>query len=351
MRVALLGYGVAGAVFHGPLLAAADGCEVATVVTRSPARAAAARHAHPGVRIVADPAQVWAAAGEHDLVVVATPNDSHAPLALAAIEAGLAVVVDKPLAPTAALARGVLAAAAAAGVPLTVFQNRRWDGDLRTLEALLAAGTLGQVARLESRFERWRPRLRPDAWRETTPAAEGGGLLLDLGSHLVDQVLHLWDAPAQVYAELDARRPGVAAEDDVFLALGWPDGRRAHLWASAVAADLGPRFRVLGSQGAFVVPGLDGQEDQLRTGMDPRDPAFGVTPAERAGVLTDSAGEARALGLERGRYDAFYPAVRDALAHGAPLPVDPADAVRVLDILERARRSSATGAPVALPAP
>lgn len=349
MRVALLGYGVAGAVFHGPLLAAADGVEVATILTRAPERVTAARRAHPAARIVADAAEVWSAAGEHDLVVVATPNDSHAPLALAAVRAGVPVVVDKPLAPTAAAARELVAAAAGAGVPLTVFQNRRWDGDLLTLAALLAAETLGDVTRLESRFERWRPRPRPGAWRETTAAGDGGGLLLDLGSHLVDQVRHLWGDPERVYAEVDARRPGVAADDDVFLALTWPGGRRAHLWASAVAADLGPRLRVLGSRGAFVVPSLDGQEDQLRAGVDPRDPTFGATPPERAGVLTDAAGARRPWPLERGRYRDFYPAVRDALAGRGRLPVDPADAVRTLEILEAARHSSTTGAPVALP--
>src|SRR5439155_26334412 len=162
-----------------------------------------------------------------DLVVVATTNDSHAPLALEAVDLGKAVVVDKPLALSAATARALVDEATAAGAPLSVFQNRRWDSDQLTLRRLLEEGRLGHVLRYESRFERWRPRPRPGSWREERPAAQGGGLLFDLGSHLVDQALHLFGPAAHVYAEVAAHRG--ASDDDVFLALEHTGGVRSHL--------------------------------------------------------------------------------------------------------------------------
>jgi scyllo-inositol 2-dehydrogenase (NADP+) len=188
---------------------------------------------------------------------VATSNATHLPLGLAAVQAGLAVVVDKPLALTAAKGRRLVTAARERGVLLTVFHNRRWDGDLRTLQRLLDADALGSVHRFELRFERWRPALRPGAWRELERPEAGGGLLLDLGSHLVDQALLLFGQPRSVYAEVDRRRAGVQGDDDVFVALEHPGGVRSHLWASSLAAQVGPRLRVLGDRGAYVKHGLD----------------------------------------------------------------------------------------------
>src|SRR5207342_1783605 len=193
-----------------------------------------------------------------DLLVVATPNDAHAPLALAAIALGKAVVVDKPMALTSAEATRVVDAARAAGTVLTVFQNRRWDTDQLTLRRLVSQGALGTVLRYESRFERWRPQPRPGSWREALPAEQGGGLLLDLGSHLVDQALHLFGPAVRVYAEVDARRG--ESDDDAFVAVEHAGGVRSHLWAGALAGAPGPRLRVLGSAGAYVVDPLDRQE-------------------------------------------------------------------------------------------
>src|SRR5260370_15133194 len=164
MRVGLLGYGLAGSVFHGPLIAATPGLRLAAIVTSDPARAARAQADHPGAAIVVRPDDLWSIAGELDLAVVATPNRTHVPFALAALEAGLAVVVDKPLAPSGAEGRRVLAAAREGRRPLTVFQNRRWDGDFLTVRRLLATGALGRVSRFESRFERSRPVIGPGFW-------------------------------------------------------------------------------------------------------------------------------------------------------------------------------------------
>lgn len=351
MRVALIGYGVGGAVFHAPLIAATPGLELAAVVTRDPDRADAVHARYPGCEVVDDAERLWQDDGAFDLVVVAAPNDAHVPLALAAIRAGLPVVVDKPLAITPADGERLIAAAQEAGVPLTVFHNRRFDGDLLTVQRLLAAGDLGRVHRFESRFERWRPQPRPGAWREAEPATSGGGLLLDLGSHLVDQAIVLFGRPHRVYAEVDVRREGVRGDDDVFVALEHPDGVRSHLWASAVAAQLGPRFRVLGARAAYVKHGLDGQEDALRDGAAPDAPGFGTDAPETFGHLHGDADGASAVPTERGDYRRFYVLLEAALRGAGPLPVDAADAVEVLRVLEAAAASAASGEVVTLDRP
>jgi predicted dehydrogenase len=336
LRVGIVGYGLAGRVFHGRLLAGTPGARVTAVVTRNPRRRAEAAADHPGVTAYDDVAAVL---GAVDLLVVATPDAAHAPTAVAAIDAGVPVVVDKPLAVSAAQARAVVERAARAGVPLTVFQNRRWDSDQLTLRRLVAAGELGEVRRYESRFERWRPELNTAKWRDSLPVAEGGGQLFDLGSHLVDQAVHLFGPVDRLYAEVDARRGG--SEDDVFLALTHGSGVRSHLWASAVAAAPGPRLRVLGSAGGYLVEPLDGQEDALRAGHIPgAGVPWGIEPADRAGVLRRGA-DSWPVPPERGRWDLFYPAVVAAVRGGGPMPVDPHEAVAVLELLEAARRSAA----------
>jgi predicted dehydrogenase len=299
------------------------------------------------VRVVPSPDELWELRDELDVVVVAAPNRAHVPLALAAIERGLAVVVDKPLAVAADEAERVVDAAEAAGTVLTVFHNRRWDGDFLTIQALAKAGELGELLRLESRFERFRPEIREGAWRERGDAAEGGGLLLDLGSHLADQALQLLGPAVRVYAELDRRRPGAEVEDDAFVALEHEGGARSHLWMSAVAPLHGPRLRLSGLRAGVETAGLDPQEDQLRDGLRPAEDGFGVAGPVR---LADAEG-AREAPREAGRWDTFYARVRDAVRDGVPPPVDPRDAVAVLRVLEAARRSARDGAVVALQAP
>jgi predicted dehydrogenase len=348
MRVALIGYGIGGAVFHAPLIAATPGLELSAVVTRDPDRQAAVRARYPDCRLVDDAQRLWQGTDRPDVVVVATPNDAHVPLALAAVRAGLPVVVDKPLAITPADGERLVAAAREADVPLTVFHNRRFDGDLLTVRRLLDAGTLGQIHRFESRFERWRPEPRPGAWREAEPAASGGGLLLDLGSHLVDQAMLLFGRPRRVYAEVDVRREGVRGDDDVFVALEHPGGVRSHLWASAVAAQFGPRFRVLGSAAAYVKHGLDGQEEALQSGASPDDDGFGTEPPASYGYLYGEGEEPRVVPTERGEYLRFYVALEAALRGEGSLPVAASDAVEVLRVLAAAAASAASGEVVTL---
>ncbi|RKS80114.1 putative dehydrogenase [Motilibacter peucedani] len=346
LRVAVLGYGLAGSTFHAPVINAVPGLRVTAVVTRSEERAAAARAVLPGVEVLASADEVFAAPERFDSVVVATPNRTHLDLARAALLAGLPVVVDKPLAVTHDEGQSLVSLARESGVLLTVYQNRRWDSELRTLQALLADDALGDVHRFESRFERWRPVPKP-GWRESGDPADAGGLLNDLGSHLVDQALHLFGPATSVYAEVDTRRATVQVDDDVMVALTHASGVRSTLWASAVAADLGPRLRVLGSAGAYVVHGLDGQEEALRAGRTPADPSWGAVPESAWGRL-GAGDDVRPVPSLPGAWQEFYVQWRDALLGAGPVPVDSADSVRVLAVLEAARTSSREQRVVAL---
>lgn len=334
-RTALIGFGLAGSVFHAPLVASTPGLQLSTIVTANPERAERARREYPGARIEADAEAIWERADDHQLVVVAAPNEAHFELASRGIDAGLAVVVDKPLASTSEAARRLIERAERRGAPLTVFHNRRWDSDQLTLRRLIADGSLGEVHRYESRFERWRPQRRDDAWRETTPPQEGGGVLLDLGAHLVDQALTLFGPVRAVHGEVAHRRGG-PADDDAFVALEHASGVNSHLWASSVAAAPGPRLRVLGSRAAYLVEGVDGQEDALRSGLRPGSGDWGAEPEESWGRLVEG-DVSRPVQSENGAWPQFYEQLARALRGEGPLPVDPWDAVEVLEILERAR--------------
>lgn len=336
LRVAVIGYGLAGSAFHAPLIAATDGLAVTAVVTGDADRAAAARVRHPDAIVVPRADDVWAMADRLDLAVVATPNRTHLSLGLAALDAGLHVVVDKPLAANVADARRLIDHARARGRILTVYQNRRWDGDFLTLRRLIARGELGEVHRLESRFERWRPELKP-GWRQSPAREDAGGLLFDLGSHLIDQALVLFGPVAEVHAEMHSRRPGSRVDDDTFLALLHENGVRSHLWMNVIAARPGPRFRVLGSRGTWIKHGLDIQEARLRDRREPDEPGFGEEPEDRRGVLYYGE-QSRPTPSEPGAYIAFYRALERAARHGTSPPVPAGDALAALEIIERARR-------------
>jgi scyllo-inositol 2-dehydrogenase (NADP+) len=347
LRVAIVGYGLSGRVFHAPLVSTTAGMAIAAIVTRDPRRRAQAGVDHPAAELLSSAEELWAHPSEIDLVVLCTPTAVHASQATSAIAAGLPVVVEKPLAPSAAEARAVADRAADAGVMLTVFHNRRWDSEFLTLRRLLDDGALGQVMRFESRFERWRPVADPAGWREQP--GPGAGVLLDLGVHLVDQALALFGPAASVYAEVEARRAG--ADDDVFLALEHGGGVRSHLWAGVLSAAPGPRLRVLGRRAAFVARFLDGQEASLRAGTLPGSAGFGGEPEARWGTLhhgDDPGRPPRPVASERGDWPRFYRAVVAALRGDGPPPVPAHDAVSVLEVLDAARRSARHGQIVAV---
>ncbi|MEJ5945642.1 Gfo/Idh/MocA family oxidoreductase [Pseudokineococcus basanitobsidens] len=341
VRVGLVGYGSSGRGIHAPLLQEA-GLDVALVATSSPERAAAATADHPDARVVPDLGAVLAAGtgrGGVDLVVLTSPTGVHEEQVLACVAAGRPVLVEKPLAVDAAGAARCVRAARAADVPLTVFQNRRWDDEQRALAAVLAAGEIGDVLRLERRWERWRP-VPKDRWRENAPPADGGGLLLDLQSHLVDSAVQLLGPVESVYAEVSAVL--TPAEDTTFLALRHAGGARSHLSAVSAAGAPGPRTRVLGTGGAYVVVPFEGEVSGFAGVLDDAPGCTGwvVRGAERTPVPTPPGGHAD-----------LYRAAAAAVRGEGAWPVDPADAVAVLAVLDAARASARTGevVPVRVP--
>ncbi|MGA5304765.1 Gfo/Idh/MocA family protein [Nucisporomicrobium flavum] len=336
-RIGLAGYGSGGRIFHAPLLAAAADVEFTGVVTRSPERRAELAKGYPDVPAYDSIADLAAAGAE--AVVISTPAATHTDLAREAIGLGLAVVVDKPFALDAEAAREVVTLAEEAGVPLTVYQNRRFDSDFLTVRRLMDEGALGEVRRFESRFERWDPDRRPKA--------AGGGTLLDFGAHLVDQAHVLFGPVSRVYAEL--RTDDGELDSDVFVALHHDSGVESHLWGSIRQAAPGPRFRVSGTTGTYIVDGLDGQEAMLKAGRSPAalGERWGVEPEHAWGRLYRGKTGAP-VRSERGRWDSFHPAFAAAVRGEGPLPVDPWDSVRAMDVLDAARMSATTGETVDL---
>jgi scyllo-inositol 2-dehydrogenase (NADP+) len=343
LSVALVGYGLAGRVFHAPLIEATPGLRLATVVTSNEQRVAQVNADLPGTEVIGDVAAVWHDADEYDLVVVATANVAHEPLARAALEHGLNVLVDKPLAKDVHAARALVDLAGRHHRQLHVFQNRRWDSDFRTMRALVEDGALGRVHRFESRFERWRPE-PVGAWRESAEAAEMGGLLYDLGAHLVDQAVQLLGPVESVYAEMRPVRDPDAADDDTFVALRHHSQAVTHLWASSVAAHLGPRLRVLGSRGAYVVDGLDSQESRLRAGERPG-PGWGEEPPEHWGRLLPSGEVIPSL---PGAWPDYYRAVERSLRGAGHPPVEIDGVLSAIAVLDAARESASRGCVVRL---
>jgi len=346
IRVALIGFGLGGASFHAPLIAVTPGMKLATVVTSNEARGSRARRDYPGVHVAATAEWLWDHAADHDLVVITTPNRVHATLAMAALSAGLPVVIDKPFARTTLEARQIVQMAHEKRLAVTPYHNRRWDSEHLTLRRLMDEGALGRILRFEARLERWRPELK-GGWRERGAAEEAGGLLYDLGSHLIDEALTLFGPVREVYAELDRRRAGAETDDDVFVALTHANGVRSHLWVSAMAAHRAPRLRVLGDRAAFVKQYADRQEAALRSGNCSVGPDWGVEPPEYWGVLTDGAHE-ESVPSEPGAYQRFYGELAAMLRGEAPPPVAPEDALAGLEIIEAAQRSAAERGVVAL---
>lgn len=341
LRTAIIGFGISGRVFHAPLIQANPSYVLEAIVTSEPGRSEAARKACPQARIISTPEELFTGidAGELelDVVVIGTPPVNHKQLAKAALERGLHVVVDKPFVPCSEDGVELIAAASDAGRCLTVFQNRRWDGDFLTLQKLILDGKLGEVRTFESRFEWWMPEGFGN-WRDKALLAEGGGILHDLGAHLIDQAIQLFGPVTKVHGETSRHRdPNQSdADQEAFLSLLHRSGTRSRLWMNGHAAQPGPRFHVLGSRAAYSKWGLDGQEKALADGMLPTDSQYGIEPPEtwgRVGV----AGSVTSEPTRSGDYPQFYTRLAQALHTGNPAPVDPRDAVEVLRIIELAR--------------
>ncbi|MDO9407986.1 Gfo/Idh/MocA family oxidoreductase [Patulibacter sp.] len=330
VRFGLLGYGFGGRVFHAPLIASSPECELVGVVTSSPDRRAQVARELPGTATVGSLVDLVEAGVE--AVAISTPADSHSALTDEALRLGLAVVCDKPFAVEPTAARTSTELAASLGLPLSPYQNRRWDSDFRTVRALADDGALGTIRRLESRFERHAP--------GDGPGVAGGGTLLDFGAHLVDQALVLLGPVLSVYAELRERDSGL--DDDVFVALTHEGGARSHLWGGWEQFAPGPRFRVTGTEGTLVVEAGDTQEDRLVAGDTPATLGDDWGTESSAGTLTTADG-ARPVPLQRGRWDTFYPAFAAAVRGTGPVPVEARDAVGTALVLQAARESAASG--------
>jgi predicted dehydrogenase len=343
--VALIGYGMGGELFHAPFIAADPRLDLTAVVTANAGRQRAVVSRYSGTTILERTDDLLDRLGEFELVVISTPNATHAALAEAVLAQGTPVVVDKPVTPTAQATRRLATLAAARGTWVVPFQNRRWDGDFRTVAEVLRRNGLGALHDFESRYERWQPRVPTDptrAWKNDGQPGAGAGILFDLGSHLIDQAVVLFGRPQGVYGDVAVRRPSSGVDDDAFVALHYPGGPRVHLWMSAVAADRGPRFRLLGDAAAYVKWGMDPQESQLSAGQSPGEPNWGEEPRAAWGSLCTGP-ERRQVPTLAGSYQLFYAGMASLLLGGAPPPVDVADAIVTAEIIEAARVSSRTG--------
>jgi scyllo-inositol 2-dehydrogenase (NADP+) len=337
IEVGLVGFGLAGRAFHAPVIRAVPGLHLAAIVQRSGTEAA---EKYPGVRIVRSLDELLSMA-EIRLVVIATPNETHYPFARQCVAAGRDVVVDKPFTATLEEAVSLVQFAKDANRLLTVYQNRRYDGDFQAIRKLVADGTLGRIVRFETSYDRFRPQLKPGAWRETR--RPGSGILFDIAPHLIDHALVLFSLPEAVTADVRMERENAAADDAFDITLHYSNGMRAVLRSSVLAAAPRPRFVLFGTQGSFVKQSFDPQEANLRSGYIPADTAWGAEPEENWGVLTVPSGdsfEQRRIPSASCDYRDYYSNVRDAILGRAPLAVTPEYALNVMRLLELARESS-----------
>lgn len=328
----LIGYGAAGAFFHAPLIAAADGLRLAAIGS---SRTEQIQRDFPEAQAYANPQDLLADPAI-ELVVIATPNESHASLARAALQAGKHVVVDKPFTLDAAEADALIALAGQVGKKLSVFQNRRWDNDFLTVRRLVDDGRLGEVLHFEAHFDRFRPEIKP-GWRETESA--GAGMLYDLGAHLIDQALVLFGMPTAITADVMRQRSAAKADDYFHLVLDYGQ-RRAVLHASVFVRDPGPRYLVHGDGGSFIKYGIDGQEAALREGRRPGGGDWGEDDPALFGRFTDADGTSTVVDTLPGRYTAFYEGVASAIRTDSALPVDAREARDVIRMIEAAQLSA-----------
>ncbi|KAJ2542991.1 hypothetical protein EV175_006014 [Coemansia sp. RSA 1933] len=341
IKVGVVGFGMSARVFHCPLISASDKYELTAVVER---HSETSKHAYPQVRIVRD-IDALLDIVDIDLVVVTTPNDTHVPYVRKILAAGKHCVVEKPFTVTEAEARELHLLAKNAGRVLSVFQNRRWDGDFLTIKALLAENALGHVVEIESRFDRYRTFKKENAWREVD-SFPGSGVLYDLGSHLFDQIVDLYGTPEYITATLRNERQIQGAPDDSFLVvLDYPSKNfKAICRAGMLVRDQPPRFTVFGTRGTFTKSGLDVQEDQLKQGITPQNSEYGKDNPAKYGVLDSEIASGvhvkGAVTTADGRYQDYYENVAAAISGDAELIVRADQAANVIRIIELAKQSS-----------
>jgi predicted dehydrogenase len=339
IRVGVVGFGLAGRVFHTAVVHATPGLELACVVQRSGNDAA--KH-YPGVRQTRSVAEMLTDVGIQ-LVVIATPSYSHFELGLECLRAQRHVVIDKPFTLTSAEAAELIHVAREKKLLLTAYQNRRWDGDFKTVRQVLEGGELGRIVSYEAHYDRFRAAPRLDVWREN--GEPGGGTLFDLGPHVIDQALTLLGTPATITANVRMEREHAVVDDawDIFLDYQQPHPMTALLRSTLTACTPGPRCVIHGTKGSFTKWGLDPQEDQIKAGMAFDAPEYGEDPASDWGELRICEGETRRVPTQKGDYRGYYANVRDALLGRAELEVKPEQVWRTTRLMELARESSAKG--------
>jgi scyllo-inositol 2-dehydrogenase (NADP+) len=347
--VGLIGFGLAGRAFHAPVIRAVPGLRLAAILQRSGTEAA---QLYPDVRVVRSLEELL---GMRDirLIVIATPNDTHYSLARRSLEAGRDVVVDKPFTQTLKEAVELARFAQERGRLITVYQNRRYDGDFQAVQQIVSSGNLGRIVRFETNYDRFRPHLKPGAWRERSSRA-GGGILFDLAPHLIDHALLLFGPPQAISADIRIERDNAVVDDSFDLKLYYPRDCRAVLRATMLAAALRPRFVLHGTKGAYVKQNFDVQEPKLRVGRIPwEETPTQAEQEENSGILTlanaDGTTTERRVPPGAGDYRAYYANVRDAMLGRADLAVSPQHALNVMRILELARESSNRGCMIPLP--
>ncbi|HVT98761.1 MAG TPA: Gfo/Idh/MocA family oxidoreductase [Acidobacteriaceae bacterium] len=342
IRVGVVGFGLAGRIFHTAVIQATPGLELAAVVQRS---GDDAKKEYPEAHLARSVEEMLADVGIQ-LVVIATPSYSHYELAKQCLHEQRHVVIDKPFTLTSEEAAKLITMARHRNLTVTAYQNRRWDGDFKTVRQVIASGELGRLVSFESHFDRFRPAPRSDVWRES--GGPGGGTLFDLGPHLIDQALTLFGTPASLTANVRVEREGAAVDDawDVFLEYEQPRRMTVLLRATSSACASGPRYILHGTKGSFTKWRLDPQEEQLKAGMRPDSPGFGEEPESAWGELklcAEPSPVIRRVKTERGDYRGFYENVRDVLWGKAELEVTPEEAWRTTRLIELARESSAQG--------
>jgi len=338
VRVGLIGFGLAGQAFHAPVIRGVPGMELACILER---RGSRAKERYPKVKVARTLDELLADETIR-LCVVATPNDSHFEYTKSCLMAGRDVVVDKPFTPILAEAEELVRIAAEQGRLLTVYQDRRWDGDFHTVRKLIDAGTLGKVVEYEARFDRFRLEPKENAWRERADQA-AAGVLFDLGPHLIDQALVLFGAPKKITAVAFCQRETSEVDDAFDVSMEYP-GLRALLRARIIAFAPGPHLLIHGTKGSFIKYGMDPQEEKLR-GKDCPDGTdwgadWGEEPEESWGTLSLVSKPSKKVKTERGDYRGFYANVRDAIEKGSPLDVTPEQALRTMRGVLLARKSS-----------
>ena len=336
LKVGIAGYGLAGRSFHAPILAGTN-FEVTAVLTTNDVRKRHAKEDFPTVKIVSTIEELCAQ--DLDLIVIASGNQVHLSQALTAINAGIPTVVDKPMGINVAQTREILDAADSAGVAVTTYFNRKWDSDILTLKRVIRDGQIGRVIRMDSRFERFRPQLNPQSWRENNSPQDGGGLLLDLMPHLISTAIECFGPANLKSSSIRSVRGG--ADDDCVLVLAHETGVESILSASAVVGAPGPRLRVIGSEGAFVVNELDPQEALLRAGKAPKDGKWEEGTSSQAFIHRgDSVEEFKA---DPGNYASFYSLVHEAIMNKTAMPISPEEILAVAQIIDKAREINSHG--------